>query len=210
MKRGVFISFEGIEGSGKSTQAKLLKEFLINSGYDVLLTVEPGGTRIGEEIRRLILSLDNKNMLPLTELLLYNASRIQHIEEIILPSLKRGFVVITDRFTDSTIAYQGYGRKISIDLIIEVDRLINNSLRPDLTILLDLDPKEGLKRNERLNKKDRLELEDLEFHERVRRGYLEIASKEPDRIKVINASESIEVVHSEVKNIVKEFLRKWV
>lgn len=210
MKRGVFISFEGIEGSGKSTQAKLLKEFLINSEYDVLLTVEPGGTRIGEEIRRLILSLDNKNMLPLTELLLYNASRIQHIEEIILPSLKRGFVVITDRFTDSTIAYQGYGRKISIDLIIEVDRLINNSLRPDLTILLDLDPKEGLKRNERLNKKDRLELEDLEFHERVRRGYLEIASKEPDRIKVINASESIEVVHSEVKNIVKEFLRKWV
>lgn len=210
MKRGVFISFEGIEGSGKSTQAKLLKEFLINSGYDVLLTAEPGGTRIGEEIRRLILSLDNKNMLPLTELLLYNASRIQHIEEIILPSLKIGFVVITDRFTDSTIAYQGYGRKISIDLIIEVDRLINNSLRPDLTILLDLDPKEGLKRNERLNKKDRLELEDLEFHERVRRGYLEIASKEPDRIKVINASESIEVVHSEVKNIVKEFLRKWV
>lgn len=210
MKRGVFISFEGIEGSGKSTQAKLLKEFLINSGYDVLLTAEPGGTRIGEEIRRLILSLDNKNMLPLTELLLYNASRIQHIEEIILPSLKIGFVVITDRFTDSTIAYQGYGRKISIDLIIEVDRLINNSLRPDLTILLDLDTKEGLKRNERLNKKDRLELEDLEFHERVRRGYLEIASKEPDRIKVINALESIEVVHSEVKNIVKEFLRKWV
>lgn len=209
MKKGIFISFEGIEGSGKSTQAKLLREYLIKSGYDVMVTVEPGGTRIGEEIRKLLLSLENREMVPLTELLLYNASRIQLIEEVILPSLKNGFIVITDRFTDSTIAYQGYGRGLPVNLIIEIDRLINGCMRPDLTILLDLDVKEGLKRNKGINKEDRLELEDIEFHERVREGYLEIASKEQKRIKVIDASGSIEDVHGKIKNLVEEFLKKW-
>lgn len=210
MKRGVFISFEGIEGSGKSTQAQLLKEYLMKSGYKVKLTIEPGGTGIGEKIREILLSTENKNMVPLAELLLYNASRIQHIEEVITPSLKEGFIVITDRFTDSTIAYQGYGRGLSLELIIEIDRLVNNNMRPDLTILLDLDVREGLKRNKGLNKKDRLELEDIEFHERVRKGYLDIASKETGRIKVFNASEDIQVINEKVKKEVVGFLNKWV
>jgi dTMP kinase len=209
MKKGLFISFEGIEGSGKSTQAKLLKEYLLKSKYNVVLTVEPGGTLIGEEIRRILLSLENKNMLPKTELLLYNASRAQHIEELILPSLEGGKVVITDRFTDSTIAYQGYGRGIDLSLILDIDRIVNNSLRPDVTILLDLDVEEGLRRNRGINKRDRLEFEEIEFHKRVRVGYLEIASKERDRIKIIDASGSIEDVHEKIKCIITEVLERW-
>jgi len=209
MKKGLFISFEGIEGSGKSTQAKLLKEYLLKSKYNVVLTVEPGGTLIGEEIRRILLSLENKNMLPKTELLLYNASRAQHIEELILPSLEDGKVVITDRFTDSTIAYQGYGRGIDLSLILDIDRIVNNSLRPDVTILLDLDVEEGLRRNRGINKRDRLEFEEIEFHKRVRVGYLEIASKERDRIKIIDASGSIEDVHEKIKCIITEVLERW-
>jgi dTMP kinase len=209
MKKGLFISFEGIEGSGKSTQAKLLKEYLLKSKYNVVLTVEPGGTLIGEEIRRILLSLENKNMLPKTELLLYNASRAQHIEELILPSLEDGKVVITDRFTDSTIAYQGYGRGIDLSLILDIDRIVNNSLRPNVTILLDLDVEEGLRRNRGINKRDRLEFEEIEFHKRVRVGYLEIASKERDRIKIIDASGSIEDVHEKIKCIITEVLERW-
>lgn len=209
MKKGLFISFEGIEGSGKSTQAKLLKEYLLKSKYNVVLTVEPGGTLIGEEIRRILLSLENKNMLPKTELLLYNASRSQHIEELILPSLEGGKVVITDRFTDSTIAYQGYGRGIDLSLILDIDRIVNNSLRPNVTILLDLDVEEGLRRNRGINKRDRLEFEEIEFHKRVRVGYLEIASKERDRIKIIDASGSIEDVHEKIKCIITEVLERW-
>jgi dTMP kinase len=206
--KGKFISFEGIEGTGKSTQAKLLQQGLLGLGYEVILTEEPGGTLISLRIREILLSVDHTNMKPLTELLLYNAARAQHIEEVILPALNRGAVVITDRFTDSTFAYQGYGRGIDLKLLESIDRIATNGLRPDMTILLDLDVETGLMRNRRINKTDRLELEDVEFHKRVRKGYHELAAKEPERIKVLDASGGIEELKIVIARIIPDFLRR--
>jgi dTMP kinase len=206
--KGIFISFEGIEGTGKSTQAKLLQQSLVGLGYEVILTEEPGGTLISLRIREILLSVDHTNMKPLTELLLYNAARSQHIEEVILPALNRGAVVITDRFTDSTFAYQGYGRGIDPDLLEAIDKIATNGLRPDITMLLDLDVETGLKRNRRINKTDRLELEDVEFHERVRKGYHELAAKEPERIKVLDASSGIEKLNIVIAKIIRDFIVK--
>jgi len=204
--KGKFISFEGIEGTGKSTQAKLLQQGLLGLGHEVTLTEEPGGTLISLRIREILLSVDHTNMKPLTELLLYNAARAQHIEEVILPALNRGAVVITDRFTDSTFAYQGYGRGIDLKLLESIDRIATNGLRPDMTMLLDLDVETGLKRNRRINKTDRLELEDVEFHERVRKGYHELAAKEPERIKVLDASVGIEELKIIIARIIPDFI----
>jgi len=204
--KGKFISFEGIEGTGKSTQAKLLQQGLLGLGYEVILTEEPGGTLISLRVREILLSVDHTNMKPLTELLLYNAARAQHIEEVILPALNRGAVVITDRFTDSTFAYQGYGRGIDLKLLESIDRIATNGLRPDMTMLLDLDVETGLKRNRRINKTDRLELEDVEFHERVRKGYHELAAKEPERIKVLDASVGIEELKIVIAGIIPDFI----
>ena len=206
--KGKFISFEGIEGTGKSTQAKLLQQGLLGLGYEVILTEEPGGTLISLRVREILLSVDHTNMKPLTELLLYNAARAQHIEEVILPALNRGAVVITDRFTDSTFAYQGYGRGIDLKLLESIDRIATNGLRPDMTMLLDLDVETGLKRNRRINKTDRLELEDVEFHQRVRKGYHELAAKEPERIKVLDASGGIEELKIVIARIIPDFLRR--
>ena len=204
--KGKFISFEGIEGTGKSTQAKLLQQGLLGLGHEVILTEEPGGTLISLRVREILLSVDHTNMKPLTELLLYNAARAQHIEEVILPALNRGAVVITDRFTDSTFAYQGYGRGIDLDLLESIDSIATNGLSPDMTILLDLDVETGLKRNRRINKTDRLELEDVEFHERVRKGYHELAAKEPERIKVLDASVGIEELKIIIARIIPDFI----
>ncbi len=204
--KGTFISFEGIEGTGKSTQARLLSEYLKGKGFDVVLTEEPGGTQIGLRIRELLLSVEHQGMLPLTELLLYNASRAQHIKEVIIPAIDRGSIVITDRFTDSTIAYQGYGRGIDLILIDSIDLIAAEKLRPDITILLDLDVEVGLKRNRGINKADRLELEDVKFHQRVRNGYHDLAAKKPERIKLINASGDIEEIHSRIISIIKDFI----
>ena len=204
--RGNFISFEGIEGTGKSTQARLLYQYLLDKGYEAVITEEPGGTPISLRIREVLLSVDHKNMAPLTELLLYNAARTQHIREVILPATDKGTIVITDRFTDSTYAYQGYGRGIDLKLLDDIDRMATGRLRPDLTILLDLDVETGLKRNRGINKTDRLELEDIEFHQRVRNGYLELASKEPERIKTVDASGNIEEIQNRVVRIVTDFL----
>ena len=203
-KKGIFISFEGIEGSGKTKQSRLLYEYLRRSGYKVILTGEPGGTQIGLKIRDLLLSVENRKMTPVSELLLYNASRAQHIKEVILPALKKGFIVITDRFIDSTKAYQGYGRGIDLKLIEFLEKIVTEDIRPDLTLLLDLDVKIGLKRNRGINKTDRLELEDVKFHKRVREGYLKIAAKELERIKLIDAAESIEEIHRKIIGIVTD------
>lgn len=204
--KGTFISLEGIEGSGKTIQSKLLYEYLIKNGFQTLLTEEPGGTRIGHSIRNMLLSVENREMAPLTELLLYNASRAQHIEEVILPALEKGLVVITDRFTDSTVAYQGYGRGIEINLINNIDRLVTGGLSTHITILLDLDVEIGLQRNKGINKKDRIELEDIMFHKRVRDGYLTIAANAPERIRVVDASKNIEEIHTSITEIVIDFL----
>jgi len=204
--KGIFISFEGIEGTGKTIQSKLLCEYLTKKGYKVQLTEEPGGTRIGLKIRELLLSVEHKKMTSLTELLLYNASRAQHVEEFILPAVNSGTIVITDRFTDSTVAYQGYGRGIDLNLIYSLEKIVTAGLRPDITILLDLDVEVGLKRNRGINKLDRLELEDIEFHKKVRSGYLELATKEPERIKLIDASHGIEEIHSKIVSIIMNFI----
>jgi len=205
---GIFISFEGIEGSGKTIQARLLDEFLRKKGYTVVLTEEPGGTQIGLKIRELLLSVEHQEMTSVAELMLYNASRAQLIKEVILPTIKKGAIVITDRFNDSTVAYQGYGRGIDLNLIDSIDRIVTAGLKPDITILLDLNVEVGLKRNRGIHKADRLELEDKAFHKKVRNGYLEIAGKEPERIKLIDASKSIEEIHGEIVSIVMNFIGK--
>jgi len=205
-KKGIFISFEGIEGTGKTIQAKLLCEYLTKKGYKVILTEEPGGTRIGLKLRDLLLSAENREITPVTELLLYNASRAQHIKEVILPALKGGSIVITDRFSDSTVAYQGFGRGIDLRLIDFIEKIVTEGLSTNITILLDLDVETGLMRNRNINKTDRLELEDVEFHKRVKGGYLAIAAKEPERIKLIDASRSIEQLHNKIVSVVEDFI----
>lgn len=207
-ERGVFISFEGIEGGGKSTQAKLLSDYLKKKGIGTVLTAEPGGTKIGRKIRDILLSIDHGEMDPLTELLLYAASRRQHIVELILPALDKGIVVITDRFSDSTTAYQGYGRGIDLKLIDAIDIAATGRLKPDVTVLFDIDVEAGLMRNRSINKIDRLELEDIEFHKRVREGYLALREDAPDKIKLIDASGSAEEIHKAVLNAVGECLAK--
>jgi dTMP kinase len=204
--KGTFISFEGIEGTGKSTQAKLLYTYLREKGADVILTEEPGGTQISVKIREVLLSVEHKEMSPLTELLLYNASRAQHIQEVIMPALDRGAFVITDRFTDSTLAYQGYGRGLDLQLIDSIDLIATGRLKPDITLLLDLDVQTGLKRNRGINKTDRLELEDVPFHERVRNGYHMLAAKEPTRIKLISVTAGIDEIHKSIIHIISGVL----
>jgi len=206
--KGIFISFEGIEGTGKSTQAKLLAEYLSEKGYRVMQTMEPGGTKISLKIRDLLLSLDSGGMDYVTELLLYNAARVQHITEVIEPALERGDIVITDRFSDSTVAYQGYARGLDLQLIDSLDLIATGKLRPDITILLDIAVKTGIARNKSLNKSDRLELEDMSFHEKVRKGFIQIAVSEPGRVKVVDSSGSLVEVHQEVVKIISALLEK--
>lgn len=203
--RGIFISVEGIEGTGKSTQATLLAKYLKEKGYGVTQTAEPGGTRISLRIRELLLSPESTDMEPMTELLLYNAARVQHIKEIVMPALLRGEVVITDRFSDSTMAYQGYGRGIGLDLIDSLDSVATGRLRPHLTILLDIDVETGLMRNRKLQKHDRLELEDISFHEKVRKGFLGMAAREQERIRLVDCSGDIEAVRRNIVGIVDAF-----
>lgn len=208
--KGTFISFEGIEGSGKSTQVQLLYEFLQKNGADVVRTEEPGGTQIGEQIRTILLDVEHRGMSPLTELLLYNASRAQHVQEVILPALNRGAIVITDRFTDSTVVYQGYGRGLDLQMIDSLDLIATGRLRPDITLLLDLDVKTGLQRNRGIQKTDRLELEAISFHERVRYGYRVLAAENPARITLIPATAGINEMHGKIIRIISEALGiKW-
>lgn len=203
MKKGIFISLEGIEGTGKTTQARLLSKRLVEKGYEVILTQEPGGTVIGNRIREILLHVDHREMSYMTELLLYNADRAQHLSERIIPALNEGKVVITDRFTDSTVAYQGYGRGIDIHLIMSINNLATKGIKPHLTLLFDLDVETGLKRNKGINKVDRLELENVEFHKKVRDGYFQIAKKEPERVKIVDASMPAEHVAEKVWEVVK-------
>jgi dTMP kinase len=201
---GIFITLEGIEGSGKTTQIELLKELLTANGFEVLLTREPGGSPIGEKIRHILLDTANAAMEPLTELFLYEASRTQHVEEVIGPALKAGKAVLCDRFYDASTAYQGYARGIGAASVADLNLVATGGQKPDLTIVLDLPVSDGLRRlGQSL---DRIEGEEATFHEKVRRGYLEIAKTEPARVKVVDASGSPEATFAKVKTIVENLL----
>ena len=196
MKKGYFITFEGAEGSGKSTQIKRAALFLKQKARSVLLLREPGGTKVSEAIREIILNKKFKEIRPEAELLLYLAARAQMIREKILPALKQGKIVICDRFEDSTLAYQGFGRKISIKEIERLSVFVRGPLRPQLTFLLDLETREGLKRSGRT---DRMERQSLSFHEAVRKGFLTLAKREPKRFVVLNGQESREAIAKKIR-----------
>ena len=205
---GLFISLEGIEGTGKTTQAAYLAERLSKCGIDVLLTQEPGGTVIGKRIREILLLPDHGEMSFMTELLLYNAARAQLLAEKIIPALKEGKTVITDRFSDSTVAYQGYGRGIDRALIASLDEMATKGTRPDLTLLFDLDIETGLRRNRKINKIDRLELEDIEFHRKVMEGFRDIARTDHGRIRIIDASVPLAEVQEQAWEIVSAEMKE--
>ena len=208
----LFIIFEGGEGSGKTTQLKALLTHLRSTGRDAVETRDPGGTPIGKQIRGLLLDRENTRMGPATELLLYEASRAQLVHEVIRPALAAGRIVLCDRFTDSTVAYQGYGRGLDLELIARLNALATEGLRPDLTFLLDLDPGVGLARatrrvTERQERHDRIEAEVLAFHQRVRTGYRAIAAAEPERVIVLDASLGMAEIEGHIRPRVDELLR---
>ena len=207
-RRGLFITLEGPDGSGKSTQSLLLARYLKRQGHKVVRTREPGGTSIAEALRRIILNPKNR-ISKVTEVLLYEAGRAQHTSELILSALREGKTVVCERYTDATLAYQGYGRKLDIRMVKELNRIASSGLKPDLTLLLDLDVKEGLKRVRKTSGRrlDRMERESIRFHERVRKGYLEIASREPGRVKLIRVKETPEKTHLEVVKIVEKLVK---
>lgn len=203
---GVFISLEGIEGAGKSTQARLLADTLNAEGIRAVHTVEPGGTEIGREIRGILLNPNHQEMSPVTELLLYAAARRQHMDELILPALERGEIVITDRFSDSTMAYQGYARGLDTSLISKIDQIATGGVKPGLTVLLDMNPERGIARNQQAGKHDRFEIESMGFHMKVREGFLLIMGAEPGRVRLIDASRGIDEVSADIAALVREFI----
>ena len=192
-RKGLFITFEGSEGSGKSTQIKLVRRYLEKKGARVLFLREPGGTKISEKIRRILLDVGSAGMGDECETLLYMAARAQLVKETIAPALKKGMIVLCDRFLDSTLAYQGYGSGVSIEWIKKIGGFATRGICPDLTFFFDIDAQEGLKRIQRA--KDRIEQRALAYHERVRQGYLELARREPARIKVIQGSKDKDEIH---------------
>lgn len=207
-----FITFEGIEGAGKSTQVQRLSALLTSKNVQHVVTREPGGTVVGERIRALLLDPRSKGMVPLSELLLYAAARAQHIDEVIQPALAEGKIVVCDRFTDATVAYQGHGREIPLNVIRVVNTLASADMKPDLTILLDLDAEKGLARARARNTAEgattttRFDEEELAFHTRVRSGYLEIAREETARVRVVNAEPPPEKVAKQIATIVSRRL----
>ena len=203
----MFITIEGIEGAGKTTHINHIVDFLRNKGYDCIITREPGGTKIGEKIRAILLDSKNNDLDPLAELLLYMADRAQHINKFIMPHLKAGKTVISDRFFDATLVYQGYARGLDVDLIKKLHEIVFDNLKPDLTIILDLTPEKGLERawkairkGSRTNNETRFEEETISFHKKVREGYLLLSRYEPERFKVIDATKSKDQVR---ENIIK-------
>jgi len=199
-----FITFEGSEGSGKSTQSKFLYQYLRARGLKVIYLREPGGTKISEKIRAILLDAKNDSMLSVCETLLYMAARAQLAAEVIRPALRQGKIVICDRFLDSTVAYQGYGLGIDIDAIKRMGNFSTQGLKPDLTILLDLPIKEGLKY--RKHGKDRIEKRSFAYHNRVRRGYLNIAARQPRRVKIVKVQADKSMTQGSIREIVNSFL----
>jgi dTMP kinase len=209
MNKGIMIVCDGSNGAGKTTVIKAIEKFLIDSGHEVVLTREPGGTPIGEKLREIILSKENPEMTDLTELMLFGAGRAQHIQEKIIPSLNAGKIVLSDRFDAATFSFQHYARGLDFDLVKSVNDLAIGSFKPDINIILDLDPKVGLERvRGRGDELDRLEDEDMNFLIRAREGYLEQAKAEPSLFAIIDASVSLEEVINKAIITVKNHLNK--
>jgi dTMP kinase len=204
----LFITFEGPDGCGKSTQARLLSDWLKVSGYPVLLTREPGGTAIGDQVRKVLMSLENRRMNPRTEFLLFSASRTQLVSEVIRPHLNSGGVIVSDRFYDSSLAYQGHGHGLDESSLRVITRFVTDGLTPDLTFLLDIPARVGLARRRDGGNWNRLDDYDLEFHERARLGYLTLAAAEPNRWRVIDADRPIEVLQQEIQHLVSPLLNQ--
>ncbi len=212
---GTFVTFEGIDGSGKSTQLRLLNNFLRANGFDPLITREPGGTPVGLRLRAALLDA-TEEVDPLTELLVFAADRAQHVRRVIRPALESGQVVISDRYADATVAYQGAGRGFPPELIAEIVQLATEGLKPDLTVLFDVEIEESTSRTTRRSTgksssaktgRDRLDIENAEFHSRVRDAYLELARGEPERIKIVDSSGPVEHTQERVKEVVVSFLK---
>ncbi len=211
---GVFITFEGPDGSGKSTQMRLLGARLKAAGFEILESVEPGGTPIGRHIRRILLDPENREMAATAELLLMFAARAQNVEQWILPALDQGKVVLSDRFTDSTIAYQGAGRGLGVETVLAVDRIACRGLVPDLTVLVDIDVETGLARAQARNRvtggasESRIDEQDLDFHRRVRAAYRDLAAREPKRIRLIDGTPPREAIAANIWNAVQPLLAR--
>lgn len=203
MSKGLFITFEGADGCGKTTQIKLLDEYLKGKGYQTLLTREPGAKGLGSKLREILLNYDGE-VSPTCESFLFLADRAQHVDCIIKPALENGKIVLCDRHTDSTVAYQGYGRGLDLNEIYHLNKIATSGLKPDLTILLDVDLETSQARVGK--EKDRMESAGIEFFERVRNGFMEIAKNEPDRIKVINSGETIDNIHNKIIELIQDKL----
>ncbi len=207
MSRGIFITMEGPDGSGKSTQISRLKEYLEKEGYNVLITREPGGTVISEAIREIILNKDFTEMSPVTEMMLYASARAQLIAEVVGPAIDNGTAVISDRFVDSSLVYQGMARGLGVDTVYEINKVAIGDYMPDVTFMLDLPAEIGISRKKDQKELDRMELESLEFHKKVAEGYRSLAAKFPDRIKTIDATLPIDEICGIIKGEVKHLLR---
>ncbi len=199
MSKGLFITFEGGDGCGKTTQINLLDEYLRSKGYKTLLTREPGSKGLGIKLREILLNYDGE-VSPVCESFLFLADRAQHVDCIIKPALEEGTIVLCDRHTDSTVAYQGYGRGLDLEQIHRLNKIATSGLKPDLTIVLDVDVETSQKRVG--TEKDRMESAGIEFFERVRKGFLEIAKQEPERVKVVDSTQSIEEIHKQILELV--------
>ena len=199
MKKGLFITFEGTDGCGKTTQIEILKRYLDEKGYKVVLTREPGAKGLGEKLREILLNYDG-DVSSNCESFLFLADRAQHIDMLIKPAIERGEVVLCDRHTDSTVAYQGYGRGLDLDQIRMLNDIATNGVKPDMTFVFDIDIATAQKRVGKT--KDRMESAGIEFFKRVRQGYLEIAKSEPERVKVLDATQTIETIANQVKEYI--------
>jgi dTMP kinase len=205
----MFITFEGVEGSGKTTQVDLLNDYLLNKGYKTVKTREPGGTAFGEALRKSLLQPDI-HVFPLSELLVLMAMRAQHVEEVIAPALQDEKIVICDRFTDATYAYQGYGRGMDQEIILTLNRLVTKGIRPNLTVLLDCKVEEGFKRKvERDFSMDRFENEALSFHNKVKAAYVKLSKEEPGRFFIVNGNAGVEEVQIKIREKVEELLKSY-
>ena len=203
---GVFLTMEGPDGAGKSTQIELLRDYLSRKGYDIIVCREPGGTKISEAIRQVILNKDFTEMSHMTELLLYTAARAQLMEEVIRPALKEGKVVICDRFVESSAVYQGIARGMGIELVYEINQYAIGDTLPDLTTMIDLDAKTGISRKKEQAELDRMEREALDFHEKVVKGYREIAALHPERIYKVDGHQTIEEIHKKIAAAVDKII----